>query len=733
MKKRIIVLTILAACMAMEAIGQVPQAFKYQAIARDNSGNIISDTKVSFRMSILQGSITGPVSYEETDTATTNQFGLANISIGAGTPIVGKMSSVNWGNGPYFMKIEFDPAGGNNFTFMGGSQLLSVPYALYSQTTGDTAMWSTTGNLHTNPLTNYIGTNDTEGINIRVYDSLAGLITYGIPYNTGYGVNTLIRNKRGYYNAAFGFDALNFNVKGYNDVGVGWFALRDNIYGNGNTAIGAFADEGNGGSNNTAVGASALGGTYPDSGSYNSAVGVGACGADQTGQYNSGFGYKSLNQNRIGNHNAAFGAFSLTACLNNDNSAFGYAALFTLNTGTLNVALGDSALFNSIACAQNTAAGASAMLRNVSGNYNEAYGYQALYSNISGNNNIAIGDQTLWLLTNGIDNVAIGSAAMWLGNSSYNTAIGYQALQYSGSISASYNTALGWKSMAAGITYRTGIYNTATGALSLYSVTSGSNNTADGYEALYLDTAGADNTANGYESQMISRASYNTSTGYLTLSNNTTGQYNSAFGFEALGLNTIDGANTANGAYVLYNNTTGGYNTGLGYRALNNNNTGSSNTAIGSSSGYNNTGNKNTFLGDSAGYSTTSGNNITAIGYQAVNTTPNTVQLGNSKVINVNIAGALSVPYDTTSITGGTKTVAQGKQVLIMTGAGGIAITINFPASPLQGQLFSICGTASFATVTFSSLGNTFANPPVSIVGGIPLRFIFYNNVWYNL
>ena len=47
-------------------------------------------------------------------------------------------SAINWSNGSYYIKTETDPAGGNNFTITGTSQLLSVPYALHSKTAENT-------------------------------------------------------------------------------------------------------------------------------------------------------------------------------------------------------------------------------------------------------------------------------------------------------------------------------------------------------------------------------------------------------------------------------------------------------------------------------------------------------------------------------------------------------------------------------------------------------------------
>jgi hypothetical protein len=111
---------------------QVPQRFNYQTIARNSTGVALVSQAVSFRLSILDGSSSGPVVYQETQAVTTNAFGLANLEIGGGTVVSGSMSSINWATGTKYLQVEFDPNGGNTFTMMGVSQLLSVPYALYA-------------------------------------------------------------------------------------------------------------------------------------------------------------------------------------------------------------------------------------------------------------------------------------------------------------------------------------------------------------------------------------------------------------------------------------------------------------------------------------------------------------------------------------------------------------------------------------------------------------------------
>ncbi|MEI8201969.1 MAG: hypothetical protein WCH34_03095 [Bacteroidota bacterium] len=45
---------------------QVPEAINYQGLARNNSGNIITNHTVSLRLSILSGSVSGTPVYEET-------------------------------------------------------------------------------------------------------------------------------------------------------------------------------------------------------------------------------------------------------------------------------------------------------------------------------------------------------------------------------------------------------------------------------------------------------------------------------------------------------------------------------------------------------------------------------------------------------------------------------------------------------------------------------------------
>lgn len=116
-----------------ETAAQSPEKISYQAVIRDALGNLMLSQSVGMRVSILQTSANGSAVYVEKHTSTTNTNGLISIEIGGGTLVSGNFSTIDWPNGPYFIKTETDPAGGTNYTISSTSQLLSVPYALHAK------------------------------------------------------------------------------------------------------------------------------------------------------------------------------------------------------------------------------------------------------------------------------------------------------------------------------------------------------------------------------------------------------------------------------------------------------------------------------------------------------------------------------------------------------------------------------------------------------------------------
>jgi len=123
------------------SFAQAPQKMSYQAVIRNNSYQLICSHVVGMKISILQGSANGTVVYTEEQITNTNENGLVSIQIGGGSGF----DTINWAVGSYYIKSETDPTGGANYTIVGSSELLSVPYALYSELSGGSGTSGATG------------------------------------------------------------------------------------------------------------------------------------------------------------------------------------------------------------------------------------------------------------------------------------------------------------------------------------------------------------------------------------------------------------------------------------------------------------------------------------------------------------------------------------------------------------------------------------------------------------
>lgn len=91
-KKSLLFLVTFITCFTLFA--QSPQSIKYQAIARENAGDILANQNVSFRISILAESIGGDAVYIEIHDTGTNQFGLVTLEIGNGTATLGDLIQI---------------------------------------------------------------------------------------------------------------------------------------------------------------------------------------------------------------------------------------------------------------------------------------------------------------------------------------------------------------------------------------------------------------------------------------------------------------------------------------------------------------------------------------------------------------------------------------------------------------------------------------------------------------
>jgi hypothetical protein len=128
-----IIITFLLSFVSILGFSQIPQGIPYQAAARNANGQILANTQVLLRFSIIDSIANGTMVYQETHNLTTNSMGLFSTNIGMGSAVIGTFNTINWGQNFKFLKVELDTSAlGNNYIDMGTQQMMSVPYALYA-------------------------------------------------------------------------------------------------------------------------------------------------------------------------------------------------------------------------------------------------------------------------------------------------------------------------------------------------------------------------------------------------------------------------------------------------------------------------------------------------------------------------------------------------------------------------------------------------------------------------
>lgn len=121
-----------------ELQAQAPDSVNYQAVARNDEGDVLGDEVIDVRMSIFQGGTSGNLVYEEEHNGVnTDRLGLFTLYIGGGSKTGGSAASfsdLDWGTGSHHIQVEVDA--GSGYEDLGSRKLVSVPYALYSKESG---------------------------------------------------------------------------------------------------------------------------------------------------------------------------------------------------------------------------------------------------------------------------------------------------------------------------------------------------------------------------------------------------------------------------------------------------------------------------------------------------------------------------------------------------------------------------------------------------------------------
>jgi hypothetical protein len=137
MKKILLTLTSVLFC-AITFAQSVPQGINYQAVARDANGDVLMNQALTIQFSVIADiadtTNTG-ISWQETHTVSTNDYGLFTAIIGNGTTTGLGFSATfdvtDWGTSNHLLKVEVDY--GSGLVDMGTTAFMSVPYAMQAE------------------------------------------------------------------------------------------------------------------------------------------------------------------------------------------------------------------------------------------------------------------------------------------------------------------------------------------------------------------------------------------------------------------------------------------------------------------------------------------------------------------------------------------------------------------------------------------------------------------------
>ncbi len=664
-----LILVLTSLLISSSILAQSPEKMSFQAIVRDANDQFLPSQSIGIQISILQGSETGSSVYTETHTLSTNNNGLVTFEIGSGTSS-DDFSLIDWANGPYFIKTETDPNGGSNYTIVGTSQLLSVPFSLYAKTVEifeetDPLFSASPLNSITqthidnwsNKLDDYtesdpVFTASPFGIlsqtDIDNWNSKLGEFIEADPLFAASLANGITASDTSYWNSKLDefiesdpiFLAHPTSEITENNI-VHWKALwiwyTTNYYGYISTETDPIFEA-----------SIAKGITGADTAAWNNKVneindlsdaktdgnsifiGEGAGQADDLSyNQNTFIGYQSGYSNTTGSANTAIGIHALKDnTIGEDNTALGHSALFHNTDGFLNTAAGISNLYSNTTGMKNTAYGTRALYYNQTGSNNTAIGYRAGAGNTvhSNSGNIFLGYMA--------GSNETGDTKLYIANSDDTTPLIYgdfskDSLRINGTLDVKEILKIEGGSPALGKV----LTSDANGLASWETATIDTTNIlqdADNDTKIQVEKTADDDKVHFTLKDTLRWVMDRTrlepmNNGKSVFIGEGAGQaddmsdnHNTFIGNQTGSSTTTGSGNTAIGSRALYDNTIGHENTALGHGALWKNTDGDYNTAAGISTLYSNTtGLNNTAYGSHALFYNQTGSNNTAIGHFA--------------------------------------------------------------------------------------------------------------------
>ena len=623
--------------------------FNYQAIVKDSNGNVLTNSQVKFKFTLMEVTSTSTPVYVEEHTVTTPADGVVNLAIGGGTASSGNFSDIDWSLA-VFIKEELDLGGA--YQDMGTRQFASVPVAEYAKNTRGIGFQNQALFIDELIASSVSITSLSVSNTIEVGNGIISGGTVTATSFAGYG-SSLLWSQGSTQTLSEKIDDLAQLIIGNN---VSFWSIPSN------GLIAFFPFDGNvndvSGNNNhgTVFGATLTtdqNGNTESAYEFNGASSIDLGNSDSLNPSNSISFYSDFLISQSFSNNYILGR--------NPDSSSDYGYNFGIvgddNTQSLRFGLGNNSSGSNI----------NDISANVDLNKNQWYSLAVTYD----------GTQVKFYLNGSLVSTENLTLQDGIHQNDYNTFIGKyrpnggsNGLQFfKGKLDnvGIWNRALTHQEIQNLYFKENNVFedasrNIALGESALSAISSGTDNLAIGNEALSKNVTGTYNVAVGIDALRNNTASRNTALGSLALRNNTTGTINTAVGFYSLVHNETGGRNVGLGDGSLYYNEDGSYNVALGNLALTKNVSGNSNVSIGDASLYNSISSNNVAIGDGAGYdlntensndntflgnnaNTVSGtqiNNATSIGANAIVTTSNTIQLGDSNVTLVNTSAQIN-------------------------------------------------------------------------------------------
>ncbi|WP_353480517.1 hypothetical protein [Haliscomenobacter sp.] len=193
--KRILFLLSLLVLVFHSLAAQTSLGMTYQAVARDETGQILSNKTLSLKFSFSTKEKENQSYYSEVHQVTTDELGLINLVIGEGKNNIGELADIPWATYQVWLDVEMDATGGNKFALLGSTELQTVPYAFYAATASQlvsesteielpveksqSIYWTTSGNTLTRPETHFVGTKDAQNLVLKTNNTTRVVLTSG--------------------------------------------------------------------------------------------------------------------------------------------------------------------------------------------------------------------------------------------------------------------------------------------------------------------------------------------------------------------------------------------------------------------------------------------------------------------------------------------------------------------------------------------------------------------------